>query len=252
MTSAIHRTDDHWYSFTPADGDPIGPWPGVTGLTPTKDLSGWQTYMAARCAIDTWAQWAGMDNDRQAIDWIAGAADRHRDEAARIGSLAHDWCEHRALGTHHDPDPEIRGHAAQFEKFLTDWNPTYRHVEAVVFNTEHRYAGTLDAIADIPGYGTCLLDIKTGKTIRGPEALQLAAYANATFIAHDDGTTEPLPHIDHHLILHLRPRSHHLLPLTVTADTFVDFLYSVAVHRFMASADRLVGDELHPPLGEVA
>lgn len=256
-TSAIHMTPDHHYSFTHADGRTVGPYPGVTGLLPTKDLGGWQTYMAARRAIDTWGTWAGME-ERDAVRHIQSAADDYRDAAADLGSRVHAWCEKRVL---HPlvwkmavpDDAEIRGHAREFEKFLADWNPRYTHVERTVFSETHGYAGTFDAICHIDGLGRVLLDIKSGRTVRGETAMQLAAYASADYIANDDGTTELIGHIDNYVVLHLRPRSHHLVPMAVTLpDTFNDFLYSKEVHRINAAADRLVGPELFPSLGEVA
>lgn len=242
-------TPDHIYTFTHTDGRVDGPYPSVTSLKPAKDFGWWQAKLAAERAIDTWGEWVGMGDRRDAIAHIAGAADDHRNNAADIGTRAHAWCEQRAAGTVSSPDEDIVGHAEQFEQFLARWKPRYLYVEQVVFSPTHRYAGTFDAIAEIDGLGTVMLDIKTGKRVYGDVALQLAAYANADWMGLEDGTTQPVPRIDNYMVLHLRPRSHHLIPITVTnPDTFRAFLYSAEVHRFNATADRLVGPPILPSL----
>ena len=62
-------------------------------------------------------------------------------------------------------------------------------VEAFLINETLGYGGTLDLIAELDGE-TWLLDWKTGKSVAWPDGrvyadhrLQLAAYANAGFIA---------------------------------------------------------------------
>lgn len=240
----------------------IGPYPGASSIAQLgTDLRGWYATEAARSAVDFHADWSGWE-PRTAIEWLSGAADRKRDAAADIGTAVHAWCAERAEGEiQRIPTPEIKGHAEQFLRFLADFNPTFLHVERAVFGDG--YAGSFDFIADIPGHGRLLVDIKTGKSVH-PEsvALQLAAYRYAPIMPEPEwvemtpdhfytwhnpkrgGTFTPK--VDGCAVLHLRPRSHKLIPVEAGPEQHRTFLYALQVWHHLRDAGRLLGDPLTP------
>lgn len=248
MTPAVEMTDDHVYTW---HGDP--PIIGADSVTRIisggvpKFLTAWAAKLAAECAVHKQSEWAHLPDD-EAIAHIKKASDRVRDRSADIGTRAHKWCEDRVAGTHGEPDPDIKGHAAQFERFLADWQPRYLETEVAVFSRTHRYAGTLDGIAELgPSRSVTLLDVKTGKSVYPEVALQLAAYARADFIGRDDGTEDPLPEIDQFAVLHLRPNGYKLVPVTVGDDEWFSFLYAQQVRAFLSRGRQLIGAPLTIP-----
>jgi hypothetical protein len=172
--------------------------------------------------------------DRQgAIDWLKEASFRSRDRAADIGSKFHEAAESYKLGKPRPPWPEeIRGRMAAFDKWLADFKPEFKVVEASVYNRSEHYAGTMDAIVtlkvdrdaletvfafdggglfapdidlDADGGLTLLVDYKTSKTGIYPEVgLQLCAYRNAEFIAMPDGTEVVMPKVHGCAALHIK------------------------------------------------
>ncbi len=247
----------------------IGPYPGATVvLDVLTDLRGWYARKAAQSAVDFHKDWSEWD-PATARDWLAKAADRKRDAAADLGSRVHEWCAARArmLMAHGPGVPEfpegLSGHGQQYEQFLADFNPTFLHVERAVVGDG--YAGTFDFIADIPGHGRLLVDIKTGKSVH-PEsvALQLAAYRHAWAMPdprtvsmtpdhfyslnNDDETADhdAVPEVDGCAVLHLRPRSHKLVPIEAGPEQHRTFLYCLQVWHHLRDSARLMGDPLTP------
>lgn len=227
----------------------------ISGGTPTGwGLKKWLKSVNVRFAVenpDLWMPLAKRD-PQGAIDYIIGEGDRFRDNAAVRGTDVHDWAEKIVLGTAVGEPPEhLKGYVDQFARFLQEWKPEYELTEATVYNRTHGYAGTLDWIARIDGFGLVLGDIKTkadGKTIYGDIGLQLAAYAFAEFIGLPDGTEAPMPKIDTTLALVIRPSSYDLIPVKVDEDVFRDFLYVQQVRRFSEqTAKTLLGRKLRPP-----
>jgi hypothetical protein len=72
------------------------------------------------------------------------------------------------------PEP-FKGYARAFEHWVRDFKPNVVEHERTVINTEHRYAGTLDMLADVDKE-KLIIDVKTGKAIYGEAYLQLSAY----------------------------------------------------------------------------
>lgn len=239
----------------------ISPYPGTTVvLDILTDLRGWYAREAAASAVDFHKDWSEWEPDT-AREWLAKAADRKRDAAADVGTAVHEWVAARACGEYTPPSPEIAGHGRQFDQFLADFNPTFLEVERAVFGDG--YAGTFDFIADIPGHGRLLVDIKTGKSVH-PEsvALQLAAYRHAWWMPDADeiemtpdhfytytGSPEgndPVPEVDGCAVLHLRPRSHRLIPITAGPDQHRTFQYALQLWHHLRDAADLAGDPLTP------
>lgn len=200
-----------------------------------------------------------------AIDWLKGAPYRERDRKADLGTAVHEQAEAYALGK---PMPEahdsIAANLLGFRNFLEDYQPRYAQLdgglwlaEASVFNRAERYAGTLDAIADVPGLGRVLIDYKTGKDIYAETALQLAAYRHAEFIGLPDGTEWPMPEVDGCAALHLSPlagpRGYALRPVIADEQVFLAFKYVRETFRWQEETSRgVIGAPLAAPRPEVA
>jgi len=176
---------------------------------------------------------------------ISTASNLVRDTAASRGSFVHDLIEQYVLsGKIPDApqdDEDAAGMLTQFVRFLNDWQPEFTASEMVVFNREHRYAGTLDFLANIPklGDGTFIGDVKTGNRIYPEVSLQLAAYAHAEFYEtaqvkrSGDGATMPMPELnDQAVVLHLRPDFYELVPAAIGEDQFRMFRMAHQVYWF--------------------
>jgi hypothetical protein len=103
-------------------------------------------------------------------------------------------------------------------------------VEAFLINETLGYGGTLDLIAELDGE-TWLLDWKTGKSVAWPDGrvyadhrLQLAAYANAGFIARiGDPERYPLPTVTRFGIVHVTDGGTRLYEADVTERDWIAF-----------------------------
>lgn len=101
-------------------------------------------------------------------------------ESAREGTLIHEIVESILLGQKPDIEPAV---APAINSFLQFWEQRNIHVtpelvERRVVSRDHRYAGTVDALALIDGkFG--VLDIKTSQAIYRDYNLQTAAYTDA-------------------------------------------------------------------------
>ncbi|HXF44308.1 MAG TPA: hypothetical protein VNK70_02505 [Candidatus Paceibacterota bacterium] len=108
------------------------------------------------------------------------AGERIKMNSATEGTQIHEAAEKILLGEKPEIPERIRPSIKAFLEFLVDRNiqvdPNY--VEHRLVNYEHRYAGTLDAIALIDGK-LGILDIKTSQEIYRDYNLQTSAYLAA-------------------------------------------------------------------------
>jgi hypothetical protein len=101
-------------------------------------------------------------------------------KSAEEGTLIHDAVEALLLGNEPDVATGIAPAVHSFKEFIKtrpiSVSPEY--VERRILHPEHRYAGTIDAVAMIDGkFG--ILDIKTSQAIYRDYNLQTAAYMEA-------------------------------------------------------------------------
>ena len=159
-----------------------------------------------------------------------------RDEAADAGSEAHRAIELYILG---EDVPELSEKAqASFDNFLEfvkEYEPTWEASELTVYNQTHKYAGTLDFIANIPalGEGLTLGDIKTGKGVYPEVALQLAAYRFAEFAetANNNARVE-MPETERAVVLHLRPDKWEIVPVKAEQEQLDMFRMAMQIAWF--------------------
>jgi hypothetical protein len=183
------------------------------------------------------------------LRWLKSAPYRDRDKAANVGTAVHAHAEAIANGLPSVISDDVAPFVEGFERFLSDWHPEYIETEATVFSDEYGYAGTLDAIARIPGLGVVLLDTKTSKSGVYPEtALQLAAYEAADFIGRNDGeTSDSMPEIEATAVLHLRPEGYRLVPLRIDHLTHAQWRRCVATFGYLTGPHlTTVGLDLTP------
>lgn len=193
------------------------------------------------------------DRLQAAIDWLKGAPYRDRDRKADIGTAVHAAAEAHVLGIEWpEPTDEVAPYLTSFQAFLRDFEPVYEATEATVYNRSAKYAGTLDAIAHIPGRGKALIDYKTtGSGVYPEAALQLAAYRYAEFIGLPDGTEEPMPQVDGCAVLWLRPDGYDLIPVVADEQVFTAFRYCIETARWQEETSKgVIGQPLPVPTKE--
>ncbi|MAF80364.1 hypothetical protein CL629_04800 [bacterium] len=109
-----------------------------------------------------------------------GAAEQMKNQSAVEGTLVHDTIEGLLTGKTPVISPSIQASVDSFVRFLDEKqiqvDPNY--VEYRLHHPEHRYAGTLDAIATIGGKKG-IMDIKTSQAIYRDYGLQTSAYMAA-------------------------------------------------------------------------
>lgn len=219
---------------------------------------------AVRLAKDDLGKYAGVISDPDAVgsvvDWLKGAPYRERERKADLGSAVHEEAEAYVLGQPRpEPSADVAPYVSAFRQFLSDFGPEYVRLEewhlaeASVYNRSESYAGTLDAIADLPGLGRVLIDYKTSNGVYSETAMQLAAYRHAEFIGLPDGTEWPMPEVDGCCVLHLRPDGYALLPVIADEQVFLAFKYVREVFRWMEETSKgVIGQPLSVPRKAVA
>lgn len=265
-----------WRAPTASIGDPPERFWSVTtiikGGLPSPALTAWGMREVATFAVANHRQLSAMlsgvrlrregngllmvadpDAVQGAIDWLKGAPYRERDRKADIGTALHAIAEAHVKGAPiPPPSDEVAPYVASFERFLAEVHPEFELAEATVYNRTAKYAGTLDAIALIPGRGRALIDYKTTASGIYPEAaLQLAAYRHAEFVGLPDGTEAPLPGVDGCAVAWIRPDGYDLIPVTADEQVFRFFRHIVEVFRWQEEvAQTVIGQPLPVPRGE--
>lgn len=249
MTGAARRINSgrgHWYRLDGTKAD------GVTSILdngiPKKALVGWAARETATFAWEKRAMLVDLDQP-EAVDFLKGAPYRERDKAAKRGTEVHRVAERLARGEEVDVPQELAGHVDAYLKFRDDWQPENEIVEFIGGNRKHRYMGTGDLIATLPGLCECgLIDLKTNRSGPfGETALQIAAYRNFEFILDDQGDEIPMPAIDWTGCLWIRADGYELYPYEAGAAEFRAFLYAQQVAHFVTDRlDKVRGDALVP------
>lgn len=279
-TRRVDRGGGHSYLL---DGEKVD---GVTGVLrdgmPKPALVGWAAktiaeYVADRLIldpddrhvatrlIDDLRQVAGEDVRKawpdgppgplKIAETLKGIHWRDRDQAANKGTLVHHLAERLARGEEVAVDDAIVGHVDSYLRFRDEWEPTDELLEVVVGSRRHRYMGTLDLLATLPGLGYTLLDNKTNRSGPfGEVALQLAAYRYAEFyLDPETGEEHPMPEVDGCAVLWLRADGYDLIPFQAGPEEFRTFLYVREVGRFATTTSKTVkGEALRAPSREVA
>ena len=172
-TIRVTTTDERWY-FEGDDPLPYTSSTWISSYVPSKELAIW---MAKK----------GWDE-----------AELIKQESGARGSRVHKGCEVLGFGgevRHNDVFSDGEGNNAElkvdeYEAIMSfkEWcdyaKPKFIATEKTVFNKEHRYAGTLDAICEIDGK-TWIIDYKTSANIYLSHEAQLSSYFHADDVVAD-------------------------------------------------------------------
>ena len=161
-----------------------------------------------------------------------------RDEAANRGTEIHDYAYRIVKGEEVEVPESLVGHVESCINFLEDYDIEPTLAEAAVGSRKHRYAGTLDLIAN-----DLIWDYKSGRSGIFPEAaFQESAYAFADFHGLD-GDEHPMPVVQGARGVHLRADGYDVYPLEFGRHVLDEFLAIAEVARI---AKRAKGDRNTP------
>lgn len=235
--STIKRGDARFYVHPETGQKAIGVT-SVVNMLPKPFLQFWSAKVVAEHAVKNAGTVVQMvldagGKDVGAVDWLKGAPRRETSGAAETGTAVHDLVERIARGEDVGRvHPDYQPYVDHFKAFLDKWQPEYLLMEETVWNEEHGYAGTFDAIARINGE-VVILDYKTTRSgVHAEVALQMAAYANADYVVRSDGGRVPLPKIEGAAVLHLRPEAWKLVPVAINPAVFDIFQALLQVHAW--------------------
>jgi hypothetical protein len=235
----------HTYSL---DGKRV---PGVTTVIGKATDKPALVYASAREAA-TWAaaNVEGLDilGPDQWVREAAGAPRRVWDSKAKRGTLLHEAARQLVAGdpllpvdANGDqwPDDVIRS-AETLARFMDQWDVEPVLSERPVFHEAHRWAGTIDLVADCRDGRRWLLDYKTGETgIYPKDALQLATYRHATHVqvVTDAGLEDrPMVAVDAVACVWVRPDGYEVIPVRADESSYDVFVHMLTVAAWVGEA----------------
>lgn len=243
----INNGKGHYYTD---DGDKID---GVTTLIseglPKPFLIPYAANVTASYAVDHWDQLAAEPVSER-IKKLKSARFGDRDRAARRGTEVHALAERLIHGEEIDVPDDLAGHVESYVSFLDTWKPRPVLVETQVASRRWHYAGTLDAVIDLPDGRRMIMDIKTTRSGIYPEtAYQLAAYANAEIYLDQDGNEQSFPElgITGALGVWVRSDGYDVHPVDISEHTYKAFLHIAYVARQTRTNRDLIGQALTVP-----
>ena len=174
------REDKHWYSV---DGDYVPSVTTILNVISKPALMPWAVKMGAEWFRDNRKDY--LKGDIKLDDMVKGikGAYRKKSQAAlNIGEEVHAWCEQAikfklGVGTMPSmPENEIvRESIENFRDWTKENDVKWLSSEEKVYNRKYKYAGTVDAIAEVNGvFG--VIDFKTSKRLYDEYDLQVSAY----------------------------------------------------------------------------
>lgn len=221
---------------------------------PKGALVGWAARTVAEHAVtnvDELSRMVASGGPGPAVQYLTAVPNQQRDDAAIRGTEVHALAERYIQGEEIEVPERLEPYVRGYAQFVADFDPTTVHEELLVASREHGYAGTLDSIQDIPGYGRCLVDYKTSRGVYGEHALQVTAYRHADTYVDADGIEHPMLATDRAFVLHIQPYGYALIP--VQADEAALSKYLAAQANYVANVqgkklDKLIGE----PIGDTA
>lgn len=257
-----HGNRDYTY---PPTGELLTSVTTILGATQGKPwLPGWAAGLAAEYAIDNIDALLAMlkrEGRDETVELAKSEAERVRNVKRDTGSYVHDVAEKLILwaaspdgqgdairlpdlpewlwGATYDDDPiedVVDWMVTGFTNWVADFGPRFLASEMTVFNQPLGWAGTLDIIAELTGYGigrsellfsapgrvlTACVDVKTGRHPESTWREQVAAYRRARECLLNLGQIVPMPATDIGAVLHLRPeheRGYRFMPVSPERD----------------------------------
>ena len=217
--------------------------PGVTTILgkgmPKPALLNWGIKSVAEYAVNNREDLADMAPTAM-LDTLKGAPYRERDLAAKRGTEVHALAEQLLQGNPVTVPGELDRHVEHYLEFLQAFNPQPVLVEAVVYNCEYGYAGTLDHISTV-GDERWLFDVKTSKGVYAETAYQLAAYRYATHYVDADGHEQPMIPVDRCAVIHVTEKGWAVIPMQADESVLKAFRHISVVARESESNGAYVG-----------
>lgn len=220
--------------------------PGVTTVLNAlakPGLIGWAARMAAEYAVDHWSELDSAPVSTRLAE-IASAHRTANNTAKVRGTRIHSFAAKLYAGEPVEVPEQLAVPVGAYARFLDEWDVTPVHAELPVCHAGHWYAGTLDAVLDVPRLGRILLDVKTGGVFR-EVALQLAAYRYATHGLGAVGVFDLSP-VDGTYVAHVVGDSVELLPVDGGEASWRAFLYLLTVYRWTLNDDGIIGRAVFP------
>ena len=174
------REDKHWYSV---DGDYVPSVTTILNVISTPALMPWAVKMGPEWFRDNRKDYLKGDIKLEdMIKGIKGAYRKKSQDALNIGEEVHAWCEQAikfklGVGTMPSmPDNEVvRESIENFRDWTKENDVKWLSSEEKIYNRKYKYAGTVDAIAEVNGvFG--VIDFKTSKRLYDEYDLQVSAY----------------------------------------------------------------------------
>jgi len=176
----------HWYSI---DGEYVPACTTILNNIAKPALIPWAANEGAKFYLANYQQTLGKTPSLKHEDMAKGIRKAHKTtsgSAINIGVAVHKWCEEAILwklGRGEIPEMPTKWAEAEnainaFREWVKQHDVNWLSPEEKVYNRVHRYAGTVDAVAEVDGE-FCVIDWKTSKAIYSPYHLQCAAYAKA-------------------------------------------------------------------------
>ena len=231
--AGVHRTKTHQYYFNGA-----GPWPGVTSITKVLDapaLTYWKMNQVAQAARLIEDREAGKTD--AAVNYLTTLSTSAMDRGSRIHASIEQILRREPVTIDPRDESAVAGARAWLNAQVREHELRPLEVEAFLLHETLGYGGTCDLIAELDGE-VWLLDWKTGSSVATPDGsvyrdhrLQLAAYANAEFIARpNDPERYPLPVITRYGLVHVTDGGTRLYEAIVTPRDWIAFRACLALH----------------------
>jgi hypothetical protein len=245
----------HYYTI---DGKrAVGVTTGLNGI-PKEALKYWSAGEVASYVVDNINDIKRMidTGGRNPAMWFLKEIPfQKRDDAAVRGTEVHAIAERYIRGESVDVPEHLMPYVEGYAAYIEDFNPTSVYEELVVGSRTHLYAGTLDSIQDIPGFGRAQVDYKTSNGVYGEYALQVAAYRYAEFMLDHDDNEQPMPEVDRTFILHIKPGDYELIEVAADEEAFEKFLVALRNYRENVQSkklDKLILGPVEPPRQQLA
>lgn len=234
-----------------------GEWvPGVTtvlGVLNKPALIKWAANQVASYVADNRAAVEHLyDMGRDAmVGALKETPWQKRDEAGYRGNVLHDYAQRLLRGEELELDLDDE-HMAVVESalaFMEDWSIEPILIEQACASRQHRWAGTLDLVADNSEGPRAIFDWKSGKRIYAEACFQLNAYAHAEFYG-VDGDEHPMPELQIGAAygVHIRADGYDVVPLEFGEHVYEEFL---TIRRAFDIQKRAEGDWRVPGSGYV-
>jgi hypothetical protein len=212
-TDEINVLDAEWYQQLRADAEQYDIRHVAKGLESGRNNKPWKLDKVEN-----------MTTQELVALYLKETPDRKRDKAAAKGTDVHKLVENIEKGFNVIVPPELQPYVDSFRQFRKDFPIKYTEIESTVYSDTYGYAGQFDFLAEHDGK-IIMGDYKTGdKGIKETIALQFAGYAGADFIGREDGTKDPVPHIDEFWGVSITDKGYEVVPVNVTHETWNYFL----------------------------